>query len=406
MRESPNSSQAQFAPQIEAKTDYTLLLTLLMAMALPMLILYASGALAPLMLADEHINAELLGMFTLAAFGVAALLSAQAGRWVRKWGLRRSATALFLLTGVSFAALVLFEHWFGMLIAIAVCGVSQALANPVTNQAIALQVPPARKAFMVGVKQSGVQLSALAAGSVLSLAASLWGWRTAFAFVIPLCLLMAFLAAGRNWKPKVHAAPPPARGEANRAWLLYVMQMQASVGITLAAFITQVPAFASQSGMSARQAAFLITLFGLMGILSRLVLTPLASRLRHESDLLIVLYAIAAIALVVTFGAGTEHLWMIYAGVAGIGGTLVATNSVAMAMIIKYPGFGEVPVASGKVSMAFFGGIATGSLLFQGVVLLAGSLYAGVGLLLACLISCIWAAKRLRASVTKAGCTQ
>lgn len=394
-----HTPSSQLAAEGEQQTDFVLLLTLLLAMALPMLILYASGALAPLILQEVYISSQILGTFTLSAFGVAAVLSLYAGRWVKQWGVRNATVSLFLLTGLSFAALILVEHWLGMVLAIAVCGVAQALANPVTNQAIAIQVPASRKAFMVGVKQSGVQLSALAAGSVLSLAAVEWGWRAAFALVIPLCLLMAGLAARKNWQAKVPLMRPAARGQTDKRLLASLMVMQAGVGVTLAAFITQIPVFSAKIGMSSQQAAFLITLFGVMGIVSRLVLTPLASKLRHESELLIVLYVIAGLALMTAFGATADQLWLIYVGVVGIGGTLVATNAVAMAMVIKYPAFGEIPVASGRVSMAFFSGLAAGSLLFQAAVSAGGTMMAGVGLLLLCLLTCLLAAVRLRNAV-------
>ncbi|UTV29116.1 MFS transporter [Photobacterium atrarenae] len=367
-----------------------------MAMALPMLVLYATGALAPLMLEEAHINPHILGIFTLAAFGVAAVLSMYAGRWVKHWGVRQAAVSLFLLTGLSFTVLIWVEHWLGMALAIAVCGIAQALANPVTNQAIASQVPPSRKALMVGVKQSGVQLAALAAGSVLSLAATEWGWRSAFALMIPLCFGMAGLVAGKHWQARVPVIRISARGQGDKLVLVYLLVMQAGVGVTLAAFITQIPMVAAQIGMSTQQAAFLITLFGGVGIVSRLVLTPLASRLRHESDLLLILYPVAGLSLLCAFSATQAWQWLIYVGVVGIGSTLVATNAVAMAMVIQYPVFGEIPTASGRVSAAFFGGLASGSLLFQTAASLTEYFHAGIGLLLLCMVICCWSAVSLR----------
>ncbi|MEJ2766109.1 MFS transporter [Photobacterium sp. MCCC 1A19761] len=383
-------------PVAEQKIDLALLLILLMAMALPMLVLYANGALAPLMLAETYINPTILGTFTLSAFGVAAMLSLNAGRWVKQWGIRRAMVSLFVLTGVSFTALIWVEHWLGMALAIAVCGIAQALTNPVTNQAIAALVPASRKALMVGVKQSGVQLSALAAGSVLSLAAIEWGWRAAFALMIPLCFGMAGLAAGKNWQEKVPVQRVSARGQGDKRLVTLLMVMQAGVGITLAAFITQIPMVAAQIGMNTQQAASLITLFGGMGIVSRLILTPLASRLRHESDLLLILYPVAGLALLCAFSATHELPWLIHVSVVGIGSTLVASNAVAMAMVIKYPAFGDIATASGRVSAAFFGGLASGSLLFQMATRLTEIFHAGLGLLLLFMGICLGSATCLR----------
>ncbi|UXI02724.1 MFS transporter [Photobacterium sp. TY1-4] len=396
-----DTSVSQQRPVTNQNLDLPLVLILLMAMALPMLVLYANGALASLMLVENYINPTILGTFTLSAFGVAAILSLNAGRWVKKWGIRSAMVSLFLLTGLSFTVLIWVEHWLGMALAIAVCGIAQALANPATNQAIAAQVPAPQKALMVGVKQSGVQLSALAAGSVLSMAAITWGWRAAFALMIPLCLGMAGLAAGKNWQAKVPAQRVSVRGKGDQRLLASLMIMQAGVGITLAAFITQIPLIAAQIGMTTQQAAFLITLFGGMGIVSRLILTPLASKFRHESELLLRLYPAAGLALLCAFNATDELLWLIHAGVVGIGMTLVASNAVAMAMVIKYPAFGDIPTASGRVSAAFFGGLAIGSLLFQMATNLTPLFHAGLGLLLLCMAICGGAAVFLRNATTR-----
>ncbi|PHM50602.1 CynX/NimT family MFS transporter [Xenorhabdus miraniensis] len=383
------------------KTELSLGFILVLAMALPMLILYASGALAPFMLQEGEIDRELLGGFTLATFGVAAILSLPAGRWVKKLGIRWASITLFLFTGGAFAALVLANHPWLMILAIAVCGIAQALANPMTNQAIATQVIPTHKSFMVGLKQSGVQLSALVAGTILPWIAAQWGWRVALGAIVPVCLFMAILAAIRDWQPKVTVPQIKSRKTAQLNTISMLMLMQGCVGIVLAAFITQVPMFASQLGMPLSQAAFLVTLFGLMGWVSRLVLTPLASRFKQESDLLALLFVFAFLALLATFNASAQNLWLVYVGVIGIGCTLVATNALAMSMILHHDCFGEIPTASGRVSFVFFGGLALGSLLFQWVVAYFGSTWAGVVFMLILLSFSFLAVLRLRWSLSQ-----
>ncbi|CAM3714253.1 MFS transporter [Xenorhabdus thuongxuanensis] len=383
------------------KMELSLGFILVLAMALPMLILYASGALAPFMLQEGEIDRELLGGFTLAAFGVAAILSLSAGRWVKKLGIRWASITLFLFTGGAFAALVLANHPWLMILAIAVCGIAQALANPMTNQAIATQVTPTHKSFMVGLKQSGVQLSALVAGTILPWMAAQWGWRVALGAIVPVCLFMAILAAICDWQPKVTIPQMKSHKTAQLNTISMLMLMQGCVGIVLAAFITQVPMFASQLGMPISQAAFLVTLFGLMGWISRLVLTPLASRFKQESDLLALLFVFAFLALLATFNASPQNLWLVYVGVIGIGCTLVATNALAMSMILHHDCFGEIPTASGRVSFAFFGGLALGSLLFQWVVAYFGSTWAGMVFMLILLSFSFLAVLRLRWSLSQ-----
>jgi len=160
----------------------TSLLTL--AMGMPMMVFYAIGVLGPQMVADLDIPREYLGWLTTSTFGLAALLSPWAGAWVQRIDRRGGLAALFVLVGLSFTLIRLLQGFGGIVTALLFCGVAQALANPATNQAIAQTVAPARKAAIVGFKQSGVQ--------VLPGLAAWLGWRDAFAVWVPLAGLLAY----------------------------------------------------------------------------------------------------------------------------------------------------------------------------------------------------------------------
>lgn len=389
------------APEHQQSSLWGLSSLLMFAMALPMLILYASGALAPFILDEGVTSAKVLGGFTLASFGVAALSSNRAGQWVKRHGAKQAGIVLFLMTAGSLALLVLTQNTWLMLVAAGLCGVAQALANPMTNLAIATQVNPQRRPFMVGLKQSGVQLAALIAGSALPYVAHHWGWRTAIGTMVPICLLFALLTCIYRWELGSSAIKPKSRGDAKPATIGYLMIAQGLIGVVLAAFITQVPMLATDLGLSHSQAAFSITLFGVAGLLSRLVLTPLASRMPHQSDMLQYLIVFALIAVIVTFAASSDQIWMLYVGVVGIGSTLVATNALAMAMIVSEPKLGDVPVASGKVSSAFFWGLASGSLLYQLIVGTFQSVQAGVLLLVLLLVISSLSLHTLRRSLIR-----
>jgi len=170
----------------------TSLLTL--AMGMPMMVFYAIGVLGPQMVAELGIPQKYLGWLTTSTFGLAALLSPWAGAWVQRIGSRGGLVALFVLVGLSFTLIRLLPGFGGIVVALLFCGVAQALANPATNQAIAQTVPPARKAAIVGFKQSGVQASALIAGLVLPVLSVWLGWRGAFAIWVPLAALLAWAA--------------------------------------------------------------------------------------------------------------------------------------------------------------------------------------------------------------------
>ena len=102
-------------------------------MTMPMLILYAIGALGPFLIRDLQIRPGLLGYVTMSTFGLAALMSPWAGPVVDRLGSRRALGLLFYAVAVAYALIVTIPGFAGVVAAVAVCGVAQALSNPVTN---------------------------------------------------------------------------------------------------------------------------------------------------------------------------------------------------------------------------------------------------------------------------------
>ncbi|MGA9693998.1 MAG: MFS transporter, partial [Pseudonocardiaceae bacterium] len=141
-----------------------LVVVLTLAMALPMLVLYAIGALGPQLVTDLGVDRTELGALPAGAFAVAAVLSLWSGRIVDRMGTRGAGAALFFVVAVSFATMALAGGLGLLVVAVAACGIAQALANPVTNRIIADRVPTRARGAVVGIKQSGVQLAALVAG--------------------------------------------------------------------------------------------------------------------------------------------------------------------------------------------------------------------------------------------------
>lgn len=350
---------AAAAVQPAASAGFGLRLVLTLGMTLPMLILYAIGALGPFLVRDLGIAPGWLGYLTMSTFGLAALLSLGAGPLVERLGSRRGLGVLFHSVALAYGLIVAAPGFAGVVAAVALCGVAQALSNPVTNLLIAQRVPPAQKAFVVGLKQAGVQLGALFAGLVLPALASQWGWRAALGSLIPLALALGFSA-------RLLAPPPPAaaRGAFTlprpNALLRRLMAVQCCVGVTLSAFVTFLPVFATRQGVAATQAGLMVALFGAMGIASRVVLTPLGARLRDESVLLLGLLVLSAAAVGVTRLADPASHWTLWLGAAALGLTAVATNAIAMGMLLRSPVFGTPATASGLLSAAFFGGFAVG----------------------------------------------
>ncbi|WP_197337302.1 MFS transporter [Ralstonia solanacearum] len=352
-----NVDIASARPPVLAGFGLGALLTL--AMALPMLILYAIGTLGPFLIDDLRIAPGWLGYATMSTFSLAAVLSPVAGPMVERLDPRRGLHLLFLAVALAYTLIVVVPGFGGVVAAVAVGGIAQALSNPVTNLLIAQRVAPQNKALVVGLKQSGVQVGALFAGLCLPVMTTRFGWRAAVGGMVPVALALGLMAR--------FMVPPQPLGRARRIiWsrpnplLRRLMGVQACVGIALSAFVTFLPVFAVRQGASTAQAGLMIALFGAMGIVSRLLLTPLGGRLKDESHLLLALLGVSALAVGVTMQADAASRWMLWVGAAGMGLSAVATNAIAMGMLLRDPAFGTAATASGWLSAAFFGGFAFG----------------------------------------------
>jgi len=353
----------------------TALLTL--AMSMPMMVFYAIGVLGPHIVVDLGVRQESLGWLTTSTFGLAALLSPWAGAWVQRMGSRCGLAVLFGLVGLSFTLIKLLPGFGGIVIALLLCGMAQALANPATNQAIAQTVEPTRKSFVVGFKQSGVQASALVAGLVLPMLAAWLGWRGAFAVWAPLAVVLA--CAAIRLIPAGASSRAAFGLERPGIWLWLLMLIQLCAGLVLSAFITFLGVHAQQLGVSTTLVGMMVSGFGVMGMLSRAVLTPVSSRMRDETLLLLILFLCAIVVLLVMRLAGPSAHWPLWAAALGMGASAVATNAIAMSLLLRDARFGPPACTAGMLSAGFFGGFAVGPPVF-GVLLPGG--FAGAWLFL------------------------
>lgn len=363
------------------------------AMALPMLVFYAIGALGPFLVTDLQVPEHWLGYLTMSAFGLAALLSLGAGAIVERLGGRRALGLLFGCCAAAYTLAGILPGFLGLVLALAVCGVAQALANPATNLLIAEQFPVAERAATVGFKQAGVQVSALFAGLLLPLLAQYLGWRVALVLFAPLASLL-------GWTVLRHlpGLPASARGASTTlrrpsTGLALLMAVQCSVAIALSSFVTYLGVFARAQEVPAVLAGSLVAVFGVMGIVARVLLTPLAARLRDESLMLGALCALAALA-VFSLSRATPQAWIwLWVGSIGMGLTAVATNAVAMSMVLRDRAFGAPAASASLLSVGFFAGFALGPPLFGALLRARGYglvLDTMIVALLLGMVLCLW----------------
>ncbi|MFF8788729.1 MFS transporter [Streptomyces sp. NPDC015125] len=354
----------------DAGPAVTLLLT--SAMAFSMMQLFLIGALGPRLVGELGISRTVLGLTTTAGFGAAALLSPAAGRLVDRVGPRRCLVALLLLASVSLALIGAAPGAAVLLLAVALGGLPQALANPATNKLILAAVPAERRGGVTGLKQSGVQFGAFVAGLPLSLLAAGVGWRGAVWTAAGTAALAAMWAALVLPPDAVAAAPSgrpprPLRGLTRQLAIFSLL-----LGCGIASVNTYLALFGSQRlGLSPTTAAALVAVLGAAGIGGRMGWSRVAGRPGRAEALPAVLAAGAVGAALLLAVAVLAHPLVWVAAIA-VGSFAVSANAVSMVLVLQRAAPGRAGQDSALVSAGFFAGFAVGPPLFGSLVSAAG----------------------------------
>uniref|UniRef100_A0AAU2K468 MFS transporter n=1 Tax=Streptomyces sp. NBC_00049 TaxID=2903617 RepID=A0AAU2K468_9ACTN len=368
-------------------TERRLTALLTCAMAFSMLQLFLIGALGPRLVDELGVSPAVLGLTTTLGFGTAALLSPAGGRIVDRAGPRRSLVALLLVSAAALA-LIGAAPGAGLLLgAVALGGVPQALANPATNKAVLRAVDPARRAAVTGLKQSGVQLGAFAAGLPLAVLAAGIGWRGAVWTAAGSALLAAVwaLRALPDDPPAPPAPAPPAPSAAAPRGALLPQGMvgrlavfSVFLGAGIASVNTYLALFGAQRlGMGPTTAGALIAVLGVTGIAGRIGWSKAARPGRAEwlpGGL-----ACGAVGAALLLCAALLASPLVWIGAVAVGVFAVSGNAVSMVLVVQRAAPGRAGQDSALVAAGFFAGFAVGPPLFG---LLAGSDRYGYGWLL------------------------
>ncbi|TDB91961.1 MFS transporter [Actinomadura sp. KC216] len=340
-------------------------------MSVSMLQLFLIGALGPRLVTEAGFSRTALGLTTTAGFGVAALLSLTAGRWVDRLGARRCLVALLVLAAAALALIGSATATAVLLAAVALGGLPQALANPATNKIIIAAVEPARRGAVTGWKQSGVQLGAFAAGLPLAALAGWTGWRAAVWTAAGCALLVAVCA----WwllppDPVRLPARSPSGQPAVRVGRLSMFSLLLGSGI--ASVNTYLALFGSQRlELDPVVAAWLVAVLGVTGIAGRVGWSRRAGRLDRPAVLLAPLMA-GACAAALLLGVSGRVGPLVWVAAAGVGAFAAAGNAVSMVTVVRGADARTAGRASALVSAGFFGGFALGPPAFSVVVDAAG----------------------------------
>ncbi|WP_398864185.1 MFS transporter [Streptomyces sp. C11-1] len=376
-------------------------------MAFSMLQLFLLGALGPRLVEALDITPTMLGLTTTVGFGTAAVLSPSGGRMVDRIGPRRSLVLLFLVSALALA-LIGAAPGAGLLLgAVALGGIPQALANPATNKAILATVEPARRGAVTGVKQSGVQLGAFAAGLPLAALAGGLGWRGAVWTAAGVALLAGVWALrALPADPSSASVPPASTSYRPRGMVAWLAGFSLFLGAGIASVNTYLALYGVERlGMGPTVAGGLVAALGVAGILGRIGWSKAARPGRAEW--LPGLLACGAVGAAALLAAGLLAIPLVWAGAVAIGVFAVSGNAVSMVLVMQRAVPGRAGADSALVAAGFFAGFAVGPPLFG---LLAESGRYGTGWLLVAVefaaagaVAFLWSVRDRRLRTVTAG---
>ncbi|MFF5967719.1 MFS transporter [Streptomyces collinus] len=372
------------------------------AMAFSMMQLFLLGALGPRLVEELDVSPTVLGLTTTVGFTTAAVLSPLGGRVVDRLGPRRCLVALLVVSALALALVGSAPGAGFLLAAVALGGLPQALANPATNKAILAVVPPAGRGSVTGMKQSGVQLGAFAAGLPLAALAGMVGWRGA----VWAAAGAAVVAAG--WAARALPADPPAKPTPATTWvprgmIAWLMAFSLLLGCGIASVNTYLALYGAQRlGLGPTAAGALVAVLGVAGIAGRVGWSKVAGRPGWAVWLpgLLAAGAVAA-ALLLALSSYAHPLAWVAAVTVGV--FAVAANAVSMVLVMQRAAPGRAGQDSALVSAGFFAGFAIGPPLF-GLLAETGRYGAGWGLVAvefagAGAVAVLWALRERRSAV-------
>lgn len=355
---------------------------LALSMGVGPLATYGISALGPLVTEGLGLSRIGLGSIATVTFLAGASASVLVGRAVDAFSARIVMAALFIGAGGTLLAVAAAPSYAWLLVAVAVSGCFQALSNPVTNQLISANVPEGRRGVLMGVKQSGVQMSQFGAGLALpGLALVLGGWRAAVAASSVLAVVGLVLVR-TSVPPSAPEPRGPGRGRAGRrlpraVWWLCGYGFL--IGAALQATNVYLPLFGYERlGMTVTTAGLSAAVVGGVGLVARMYWGRVADRMRRPHFLLALLAAVSAgAALCLTVTALTGTAWTMWLSAVLFGASGIAANVVTMVALVRVSELRVVGTASGVLTLGQFLGFAAGPVCFGAAVDRGGAYTAG-----------------------------
>ena len=310
-----------------------------------------------------------LGLAASTFFSVAALTAVGAGRLATRIGAWAATVLAAALSAAALLAMATAPSYAVLLLALALGGVANSLAQIGTNGTLAEVVPRHRQGLAFGVKQAAIPAATLLAGFSLPLVGLTLGWRASFGAAAVLAVVYVVLAP----RPARRTAPAVAAGGRAGDAAVRALVVVAVAAALAAAAVNGLAAFLVESavaaGFTASSAGVLLGCGSALGVAARVLVGWLADR-RAGGHLKIVTAMMATGAVgMALFATGTTAAF--YAGTAlvfALGWSWPGLMTFAVVRLNP----SAPAVATSYTQTGVFAGGATGPLVF-GLLVTAGS---------------------------------
>ena len=341
-----------------------LAILLLLGRAMPWLVFFAVATLGSTLPEQLNPTPARLGWLAASYFLPAALLSAQAVRFVQKRGTRQGLIFVFLITAAALLVTSALPGLGGACVGMALGGVALSLAQPATRLAAMAHADVTARPLVMFMAQAGLPMAAILGGVVLPPQAGYRGWQAALPTWVPVALFLVLLV--RVWIPpydrndSVLPRQTPNEASQQPPWLLAAVD--ALVGVVFSCCVLWLGMYAHLLAMPANGITALMVSLGGAGLVALGLAAGLEGRVERPAWLPGALLLGAATALLLLPMASQEQRWPLWLAAAGIGFTLFACHELLVARLLApeapmtsdlLVGIGEAVMTSAHPASAF-----------------------------------------------------
>lgn len=359
------------------------LIATLAIQALATLMVLAPPVFAGLAAPAFGVSADHIGVFTAVVYAAAVLSTGMSGGPVRRYGAIRVSQAALLIGAAGLALLASASIWLGLIGAVFI-GVGYGPMTPASSHLLIRQTPPARRALVFSIKQTGVPLGGVLAGLAVPPLAIPFGWRGAALAVAAVSAVLAIVCEPLHKSLDDDADPSAAGGShivaaVNMVLGEPVLRRLALASLSYSAMQLCVSAFVvnfltGRAGMALVAAGVVMAVLQAAGIAGRILWGWTADRLLSARQALSLLgLAIGATgALLALVGPGWP-LALVLIVAAALGAVALGWNGVFLAEVARLAPTGSAGMATGGALALTFVGALLGPPIFGAIIDATGS---------------------------------